>query len=457
MDICKKDTVDIKNKEENVNNDKVVIAKAISELEVQLQNIFKSDVLNHDFTIFSGFLTFAQSKLTIFLDSNLTVFIDTVKDQKSQNAIQIAVDNIMTLLTLSWEKLWNPIYRWFQLWHQSLVSVNDSKKIKYPEFRRLNSHLSKFNKVVNEVLMKIIDNILLNLNVEDVVPYRILIKNIPILNEINLKIKKENIEGNNYKRIKVIKDKPVLIQGIMLIFHRCLLYMGCINKYKSIIAKASPHNYMTDFKLSLKYIDTSIILLPSIGESYFQRSLIDLQCNHIGLAVYDLLRASLSSFLDGQALSLYQAIMYNMESPLNNKLKKLISSTYMDALNNTEKLVNREIIEYFPLALIGSKLSSKAWMDSNNKLNLNGSKISLKQLEMMFFEKVSTRYNKNMELILKNLLVLFGSFHLQVIQWLQTPNIRNVSLNELENHDLSLLKFIFKYIVTVMDKVILDH
>lgn len=457
MDNCKNNTINTINKKEYVNNDKVVITKTISELEIQLQNIFKSDVLNHDFTILNGFLIFAQSKLMNFLDSNMNLFINTVRENKNQNDIQVGIDNIMTLLTLSWERLWNPIYRWFQSWHQSLVSVKDSKKIKYPEFRRLNSHLSKFSKMVNGQFMKLMDNILSNLNIEDIIPYRIFIKNTPILNEIDLKIKEENVEKDKDKRIKIVKDNLVLIQGVILIVHRCLLYLGCVIKYKSIMIKASPNNFMTDFRLSLKFIENSIILLPSLGESYFQRSLIELQCNHIGLTVYDLLRASLSSFPHGQALSLYQAIMYSIESPLNKKVKKLISSIYMDSLNNSEKLINREIIEFFPLALIGGRLFPEVWADSNNKLNLDGSKVSLKQLEILFFEKVSTRYSKNMELILKNLLLLFGSFHLQMIQWLKTSDIRHVSLSKLEVYDLSLLKFIFKYIVTIIDKVILNH
>lgn len=457
MDNCENNTIDKITKEENVNNGKIIIAKTIFELEIQLQNIFKSDVLNHDFTILSGFLTFAQSKLMNFLDSNLDLFINTVIDNKNQNDIQIGIDNIMTLLTLSWERLWNPIYRWFQSWHQLLVSINDPKKIKYSEFRKLNSNLSKFSKVINGQLIKLIDGILSNLNIEDIMPYHLLIKNILILKEIDSKVKEENIGKDNDKRIKIVKDKPILIQGVILIFHRCLLYLGCVNKYKAIMVKASSNNFMTDFKVSLKFIESSIVLSPSLGESYFQRSLIELQCNHIGLTVYDLLRASLTSFPHGQALSLYQTIMNNIDSPLNNKVKKMISSIYMDSIGNSEKLINKEIIEFFILALIGSKLSPETWVDPNNKLNLNGSKISLKQLEMMFFEKVSTRYIKNMELILKNLLMLFGSFHLQVIQWLKSPNIKNTPLCELEIYDLSLLKFIFKYMDTIIDKVILDH
>ncbi|CAL9737178.1 nonsense-mediated mRNA decay factor Ebs1p [Monosporozyma servazzii] len=438
----------------DVNNDKVAIAKSISELELQLQNIFNSNLLDHDFTLLNGFLTFVHSKLENFLDSNLNLIIEATTDDKINQAnFNLGVDNIMNLLTLSWEKLWNPVFRWFQIWHQSLVSVNDPRKIKYPEFRRLNVHLTKFSTIITEIYAKVSKTLFINYNVEKVIPFELIFKGLPIFDQLGSEVKGQLKENDT--RLQITKVSTLLIPGLKLIFHRCILYVGCINKYKCIMSRANTNNFISDFKLSLQYINNSIKLLPTLGESFYQRSLVELQCNHVGLTIYDLLRASLASIPDGQALNSYQAIMLNSENPTNKKLKNLIATIYIDSSSNPEKLLNREIIEYFPLAIIGSKINPNSWVDPDKKHTLQGSRISLKQLEMMFFEKISTRYIRNMELILKNLLTLFSAFQMQVIQWEKTANIRNISLTELENYDLSLLKFIFKYIGVVLDKIIL--
>lgn len=439
---------------DNVNNDKFVISKAISELELQLQNIFKSNVLNHDFTLLNGFLTFTRSKLGNFLKVNLDLIIkSTTKNATNQPQFQLGVDNIMNLLTLSWEKLWNPIYRWFQIWHQSLVSINDPRKIKYPEFRRLNAHLTKFNNVITDIYSNVFKTLLVTYNVEKVIPFDAIFKDLPVFDQVNANIQEQLKEADS--RLEIAKDSTELIPGLKLILHRCVLYLGCTQKYKSIMTRTNANNFISDFKLSLQYISNAIKLLPTLGESFFQRSLVELQCKHVGLTVYDLLRASLASIPSAQALNSYQSIMLNPENPVNNKLKNLIATIYIDSISNPDKLVNREIIEYFLLAIIGSKISPASWVDSNKRHNLQGSKISLKQLEMMFFEKIATRYIKNMELILKNLLTLFSTFQMQVIQWEKTANVRNIELTRLENYDISLLKFIFKYIGIVIDKVIL--
>lgn len=439
----------------NVNNDKVAITKTVSELQLQLQNIFNSNLLDHDFTLLNGFLTFVHSKLETFLDTSLDLIVKAAATGNTNQTKQfnLGVDNIMNLLTLSWEKLWNPVFRWFQIWHQSLVFINDPKKIKYPEFRRLNVHLTKFNTVLTDIYTKVSKTLLINYNVEEVIPFEVIFKGLPIFDQLNSEVDQQL--KDNDTRLKVTKETTLLVPGLKLIFHRCILYTGCINKYKCIMGRTNTNNFISDFKLSLQYINNAIKLLPTLGESFYQRSLVELQCNHVGLTIHDLLRASLASIPDGQALNSYQGIMLNPENPTNKKLKNLIATIYIDSLRNPEKLLNREIIEYFPLAIIGSKINPASWVDPDKRHILQGSRISLKQLEMMFFEKISTRYIRNMELILKNLLTLFSAFQMQVIQWQKTANIRNISLTELENYDLSLLNFIFKYIGVVIDKVIL--
>lgn len=461
------------NNDQSVNKEKILITNIISQLESQLGNIFKSNVMNHDFTLLNGFLTFTTSKLANFLDSNLQTIKLRSADASDSQEIQFAFDNIMTLLTVSWEKLWNPIFRWFQQWHQSLVAVTDPKKIKYPEFRRLNSHLNKYNEVVTNIFVKIIKNFLMNFDTSEIISYEAILKPLTAIKELNPEIRKQLDSSNkiqekendttedtgekNERKLHLNSDFKILSPGVLLVFHRCILYLGCTHKYKTVMMRTNPNNFLTDFKTSLQLIESAITLLPSIGETFFQRALIELQCNHIGLVVYDLLRGSLASMPNGQALNYYQSLMFNLENPLNKKLKNMIASLYMETIGNTDKLVNREIIESFPLALIGSKVNPSVWVDPNNKMNLYGNPVSLKQLEMMFFDKVATRYMKNLEMILKNLLVLFGSFHLQVIQWERTANIRNIDLVTLRKHDLSLLKFIFKYVGFVIEKVVLDR
>lgn len=422
------------------------IEQIILKLQLQIINITKTQGLRNDFTLLDGILIFTHSKLNILIDD----ILNNLNVNSSEDVLLVNLKQLVTILNQSWEKLWYPIFKWFQMWRKSIVVNNiDKQKNEYSEFRKMNKNLNKFSNSINDFYRKIIIQINGKFDIANLISDKL------ILTKLNIDNKKgmnDSVEIGGEK-IKLNKDS-MINSYILLIFNRCIVYLGSIQKYKISCSKINNFFSIKDFSKVIEFFDIAIKLIPSLGETFFQMGLLYTQCNNFGLATYDFIRGATTINPDNRAILSFKTLFFNPQASISNKIKELVISICADDLDNN-KIVNREIIEYYFLAVLGSKISPQIWLDSYNKSFLQNTRINISKLELKLFDKISNRFLKNIQTILKNLLVLIGTFHLLLVSANDNADSKITELKQLNESELKVLNFTFKYINNILQNVII--
>lgn len=420
--------MDNKGSEGDINN-------IIQGFKVQLNDIFKSNQLIQDYSILKGFLTFVVSKLHSLIEGS---FLKEVKSAQNSSA-ELDIHTIPLILDLSWEKIWYPIFKWFQSFRKAILhSFSNKDQPNYVELRKMTSKLKKFSGAVNDFYLETFRLISKNINVEMIIPS-------DILQSLNIKMESQI-------NILTLDLKSKLAPLVMLMTHRSLLYLGSMHRYRSLCEKFNNRYTVEDFDKSTTFFNTAITLCPSIGETYFQKGLVFMQTNDLGLACYEFIRGSLVKLPSRSALVSIQNMLMRQDTASHKSILQVISSVHQDDLIGS-KIVNREIIEYYFLVCLGYNLKKDIWIDKssqNKEITING--IGLKHIESILYEKMSTRYIKNIELIYKNLVSVIGGFQLlELMENSVKPD--NNHKKDMENNR-TYLKFALTFISTVIKNIV---
>ncbi|CCK68128.1 Ebs1p KNAG_0A04560 [Huiozyma naganishii CBS 8797] len=411
------------------------ISATVAGFQTQLVSIIKSDALKQDYTLLNGFLSFAHSKLNKIMELALS----DIKSGKITQAVPF-------LLDLSWEKLWYPIFKWFQAWRASLLMKTDVKgKPNYIEFRRMSTKANKFAKFVLSIYNDLLIQLLNQYATTGVISESAVIE--PLSLAIQKSAGKEKLDKRSSQTSLIV-----------FICQRCTFYMASVEKYKAISGKLNNKFAMADFAKAMELLHISLNLSPSFSEVFFQRGLIYIQCNNFGLATYEFLRGCLTSTPSVNCINSFQNIMFNEESSMHQRLTGMVKHIHKIELHR-ERFVNREIIEYYFLPLLGSILRPNVWIDANSPRYLKNTKIDLKDLELMMFEKLGTRYSKSIDTIFKNLMIVLSCFHIIVLLSKSSRDPATVyqsKLSELNVQELLYLKFAFKYINHIFENIIYE-
>ncbi|CCF56923.1 hypothetical protein KAFR_0B06260 [Kazachstania africana CBS 2517] len=413
-----------------------LIKDIIAASQNQLNVIFKSNQLQEDYGLLNGFISFVHSKLNRIINE----LISHLKSlQTSSESLKQYYDQILLILDLTWEQLWYPTFKWFQAWRRVLLTNKKGEQLNYAGLRKMNSKLNKYSKSVFEFYFNIMDTIVINFEYMLFIPSE-------IKEKLGLRILAESDDDID---ITVNNEKHALL---MVLFHRCVLYLGSTTRYKVTFEKFYNNYSAKDYKKALEFYHTAILLLPHIGEPFFQESLISLQCKDFPDMVYNLVRASLTTVRSGSAIQHFNAIMFEEKSPLRQKFNKELNEIHMASLRNT-RIVNREIIGSYFFTLLASKVAPDAWIDKKiNKIH----SIDISHLENVLFETISTRYIRNIDVIFKNLIISIGTFQLLHYKIDKKSKLFEAPITALTTQQIDYLKFAFKYISIVIENVILE-
>ncbi|QLG73949.1 hypothetical protein HG535_0F04610 [Zygotorulaspora mrakii] len=415
----------------------------ISELHNQLNATIQSKQIIEDYALLSGFLTFVDSKLSRMISESLqmqqAIYEDTVDREVSHShVIRIDNESVPLILRLYWEKICHPIFKWFQAWRAALLSKDSKEQRKHVEFRKMNSKLTKFFKSVHKFYYRIIDDLLSKYDTSAVIAAEI------------IKQLCAGVEKEGEKKI-VLDAKSNFTILIVVSLHSCLLNLGSAHRYKSIAEKFSNHYVFQDFKKSMRYLDLACLILPSIGEAHLQKGLIYVQIERLGAAMYEFIRSSLARIPNNAAQANFATIIAEKDSRLRKRLDILLKDINAQDLNSS-RIVNREIIEYYFLAIFGSYFAPQCWLNSAKSKELQNG-ISLEYLKKTLKDKMSTRYLKNIDTIYEDLIVLIGGFDLLLLssdKGSKCIDIKTISLKTLKAKDHAYLEFAFSFVTDIL-------
>ena len=199
-----------------------------------------------------------------------------------------------------------------------------------------------------------------------------------------------------------------------------------------------------------RYYKWATLLLPTFGENFLQVALIHMQTNNFGRATYNLMRAILTKTPSSAAFSNFKALISDPHEMIHKRMLTAIKEIHIQELKNI-KIVNTEIIEYYFLGLFSYHFNQQ----QNSKLE-NG--IGIKHLESVFYERVSTRFIKNLDLIMEDLAIVIGGFTilLKLENNTNTNKLGNKKSEVLSKSQKSYLSFAFKFITHILKDVIKD-
>lgn len=410
--------------------------ETINNFQGQLDSTFKSNQIVHDYAPLKGFLSFVDSKLT-------RMVIESLREQHAvyENADGTIDDKTVPLiLRLYWEKICYPIFKWFQAWRKMLLPKTPKDQPKYVEFRRMNAKLTKFFKSTHKFYYNILEDLAARYDCSVVLP-------LEILKELNLHGKSSDL------RIKLDSNNSFTI-FIMRTLHTCLLYLGAAHRYKAAGEKVNNRYQVQDFQKSIRYLDLACMILPSIGEAYLQKGLIYVQTDNLGSATHQFIRSALARIPSRAARTNFATIIHDRNSQLHQKFDKILIDLNRQVSDKT-RIVNREIIEYYFLALFATNFSPQTWVNPMREDCLQNG-LQLNMLENTLNDTIMTRYIKNIDVLFEELITVIGGFDLLLISCRKgTENFdpRTTNLKDLKKNHLSYLAFAFNFITNMLNVI----
>lgn len=427
-----------------------LVWNTINDFHERLNEILRTNQITHDYALLSGFLTFVHSKLLKMTENNLNKQKQLYRQYKEYPSEMTEIfDNHTTVLILDalWGKIYYPIFKWFQTLRNFIVPRKAGEQPKYFEFRKMSSKISKFYKEVQAFLNSIISLILMDPEIEatDGVPPQVF---------VFFNLKKKAAKALPKKLRLSLKYNDPLANIVRLVLHRCILYLGSAQRYKIMYEKISNRHSVEDFVKSKEYFDLASLLLPSSGETFLQRGMVYIQTDNLGTAVQEFIKGSLAKSPCPAALSNFKTIILENDSTLHLRLDKLILDVHSQDLKGT-KIVNREIIELYFLAIFGSYFAPDVWTNPKKPGFLRNG-LAVKTLELTLYEKIASRYIKNIETIYNDLIIGIGGFNLLQLFGNMGPDsrVKILKSNTLTRNQLSYLSFVFTYITRIITDVI---
>lgn len=409
--------------------------KTIQECQLQLNEIFQSNQLKEDYTILKGFVSFVQSKVSVLIEQTFDEYM------KLNDASDLQKDTDVTFITwvldTTWEKIWYPIFKWFQSYRGAILNASVKKtESGYIEMRRLTSKLKKYCQEITDFYMNPMHMIAKRIRLKGLIP-------ITIIDSLKLDRQDDLPHGN----LKVI---PAVLAT--KIYYKCVLHIGSLNHHKAICWKFSNNYDIEDFSEALKYFDMSIKLCPTIGDAYFQKGQIYSSINnYCSFHFYNVL-GSVVSHPSRFALTSVWNMMWKKNTKLHDHVVDMVALIHNDDLNG-RRIVNREIIEYYALALQGYYLNAASWISQNdNASSING--VDVKHMEFVLFERIAFRYMRNIDLIYETTISLIMQYNLYDTFAAKLPDHRTTRGNKKQNKML-YLKFVFGYLNVVIENCII--
>ncbi|EDO14661.1 hypothetical protein Kpol_340p8 [Vanderwaltozyma polyspora DSM 70294] len=428
----------------SLTNSENYIQRLLTDFQKQLQPILESNRIIQDYTLLNGYINFVHSKV-------YRLIFNILEDEKtnigSNDHLNFDSNVISNILIVLWEKIQYPIFKWFQAWQKCLLPKSKDEKPKYVEFRQMNSKVTKFFKSVHSFYYDIIENIHSQYDLSQVISNSIF-KNLNLTDKNQIK---------NTEKYKLDQNNKL---GVLLVvtLHRCILYIGSSQKYKTISDKISNKYVIDDFKKSIRYFDMASLILPSVGETYLQKGMILISTENYGIASYEFIRSILSRIPNLAGFSNLTKLLCDDKSSLRKRFESILLDTHNKDILST-RIVDKEITEYYFLALFSNKFTKCIQKDipQNTDDTLLDGRLKLNHIELALYERISTKYMKNIHTIFVSLLTVIGGYEIISLNNTNSNDqlrIKKISLDEISEKQLAYLKFAFDLISHIFNNVI---
>lgn len=437
--------------------------------------MLETDIFRDD-TVVKGAIQMIHSKIMQMLPQALVP--EGVPQGTNRDSVTLSVDahdirsnpeirssDAHLILDLTWKRVHYPIFKYFQNWRNR--NVAEGSRPNYAGHRQLNSILQKIFPQIHKLYYSTVELIFANYNLTALIPS-------DTRSKLNISAKKFNDDALGV----LTPEDPFAIDCVMTL-QRCLLYIGCAQRYKIIMEHLSDRYQQADFQKPIRYLDISSTIVPSVGETFLQRGICYTHTKNFGNAAYQFARSSLSRLPSDAGTLNFSNLLGD---PNGSLFKKLLNS--LDDLKVQEtikkRIINMEIMEFYILPLIGSHIFPQTWKNNRHSDRL-------KHFQTLLFDKIEIRYIKNISMIFQDLILLIGGFHMhQLINGASSnatsftettfnsgkPLLNedgsannangsgnsNSGIGEGQHHsEAKFLEFIFKFFTHLVDKVIMKE
>ncbi|TID29179.1 hypothetical protein CANINC_002136 [Pichia inconspicua] len=447
----------------------------ISTNKETIHNVLSNAMDVSDASILQGTLNFSHSKLSSFiLDTisyqyNLCNQIDNESDAQQLLVYEKLNSNIRSvgnIIDKVWIDMHHPAIKSYQSlflqlskskdtsiinnkkqsynnkskFHNSNTNTNPTNSQNFVEYRKL---FDKFVKLVSKALdfyFTLLQTILSQYDLSVYIPVKKICS--------TLKIDINTITDD--KNIKLLPNSNTLISSIVYLIHKCVLYIGDLSRYRTLIAKtylpstsiskADNNNYSK----SIELYKLSLLILPSLGDPYNHIAIIDNVKDDKFNVVYNFVRASLTS----TPLDLAQSNLLNLlnkNSKSNAILRKFENLNGLDrqtiTKNDRLSLLKSQFLVLFNYNLLPSRWRSKpGYLVSGHEIKL---------IEDDFYYLLSTLdFHKQIfnDFYLKQVVILLGGFELLI----DPKNIENSRLKQSTAIITDYLAFMFRFLENLL-------
>ncbi|AGO13769.1 AaceriAGL100Wp [[Ashbya] aceris (nom. inval.)] len=332
------------------------------------------------------------------------------------------------LLDAVWKEIHYPIFKWFQQWRAHLLEATDGgpQERTYISFRRMNAKLNKIFKIIHQFYHGLVQQFFGRYDFGKLLPAGLI----------------RELEVRPGGELQILDDSTYFTILCVMSLQRCLLYLGCCHRYKCCSSKLSKRFHISDFDKAMRYFTLAKQIVPSVGETYLQEGLVYVQTGNYGHAAYAFMRGSLSRMPTDAGIPNLESIVADTSSGLFVKHRDILRSLRSKELDSN-KFMNREVLEFYFLALFGSVYAPDSWSKQNSDIS---------HCSEILFEKVKTRYAKNVQLILQDVLLFIGGFDLVI------KKAKSMGLNKsdtLPPNCTAFLETAFSFFSHVIDSVVL--
>lgn len=242
----------------------------------------------------------------------------------------------------------------------------------------------------------------------------------------------------------------LLISSIVYLIHKCVLYIGDLSRYRTLVAKTYlPSTSISkednnNYSKSIELYKLSLLILPSLGDPYNHIAIIDNFKDDKFNVVYNFVRASLTS----TPLDLAQSNLLNLlnKNPKSNAiLRKFENLNGLDrqkiTKNDRLSLLKSQFLVLFNYNLLPAKWRSKpGFLVSGHEI---------KMIEDDFFYLLSTLdFHKQIfnDFYLKQVVILLGGFELLI----DPKNMENLRLKQSAEIIADYLAFMFRFLENLL-------
>lgn len=447
-----------------------------------------------DTSLLQGALSFGHSKFTDYIIDSLAYQYNSFNESDSTSDSELSIlpqknllnaDSIGNMLDKVWIEIHHPAIKYFQFaFYQLNKSVKDdpnannstkrqnyqSKYNKYNnnnnnnnnnastgaqlfvEYRKLFDKFIKFIAKAYDFYYSLLKTMLNTYDLSIYIPVKKICSTLKInLSSLDLNVRDSRLPLSNSSN---------LISSIVYLIHKCVLFIGDLSRYRTLIAKTYlPSTSISkednnNYSKSIELYKLSLLILPSLGDPYNHIAIIDNLKDDKFNVVYNFIRSSLTS----SPLSIAHSNLINLltKHPRTNSILRKFEHLNSLDRNSITKNDRLGLLKSQFLILFNYNLLPSKWKLKTGYL-ISGHSIA--SIENDFYKLLSTLdFHKQIfnDFYFKQMVILTGGFELLI-----DPNFsKNLNLSQSGGVISDYLDFLFRYLETFLKvciKICDDH